>query len=949
VTAAPRRFALLAYLAVEAPGTLQRRDTLAALFWPESPQEAARHSLRTLLHLLRKTLPGVIVTRGHEEVGVDAARLYCDAVELERAAAAGRHEEALELYRGEFLAGFHLRDAPEFAAWADGVRARLAERAVEAASRLARGAPGEAAAVAWARRAVELSRGGEPQVRLLMEALSAAGDAAGALREYEALARTLREEYGVRPSPETEAQLQWLLETGAADADAGEGERPARRAHNLPSPATPLVGREREADAAAARLAESRLVTILGPGGVGKSRLAVEVAWRRVEAYRDGAWFVPLAGLSAGEHLPGAIGAALRVPAALGTPARPRLLDYLREKEMLLVLDSFEHLAAEGRFATELLEAAPGVRLLVTSRERLGLPAETLVELWGMEVPDDDGADERWRDAEAVRLFAQAARRFDPAFTVADEDLPGVARICRFAGGFPLGIELAAAWVRLLSTREIAAALDEGSEPTATGRAVPVRQRSLRAAFEHSWGLLSARERAVLALLSVFRGSFGLAAGTAVAAATLPNLTELADRSLLRRAGPAYFEVPEVLRRYAEEKLREHPAEHARAVKRQTIYHLGLLADAEAELASIDEHVAAARLQPEIDHVRAAWKRAAADRAHALLADAARGYFLFLDLLGWCEEGYAAFAEAADALAGEPATAAAARECELYLGVFALRLGYLAEAEARLSRVLADFERLGEEARAAFAGHRLGTTLLELGRVDEAQERYERSMRRYRALGDHRAAANSLTHLGNIAYSQDRLDDARRLHEEGIAIQRRIGDRRLLALSLNNLGGVLTAQGRLDEAERRYHEGLRLAASTRDPGSSVRLLHNLAYIGRAVGDLSAAAAFAERSLELSRRMGFRLVQAATLVLLGGITQDAGDHAGAEERYRAGMALLDGSGAAPLLLDAAVSLAELERARGNVEKARVLAAEALESPAVEPQVRARAASLIQSLA
>jgi tetratricopeptide (TPR) repeat protein len=532
---------------------------------------------------------------------------------------------------------------------------------------------------------------------------------------------------------------------------------------------------------------------------------------------------------------------------------------------------------------------------------------------------------------------------------VADEDLPGVARICRFAGGFPLGIELAAAWVRLLSTREIAAALDEGSEPTATGRAVPVRQRSLRAAFEHSWGLLSGRERAVLSLLSIFRGSFGLAAGSAVGAATLPDLTELADRSLLRRAGPAYFEVPEVLRRYAEEKLREHPAEHARAVKRQTVYHLGLLADAEAGLASIDEHVAAARLQPEIDHIRAAWKRAAADRAHALLADAARGYFLFLDLLGWCEEGYAAFAEAADALAGDPAAVAAARECELYRGVFALRLGHLAEAEARLSRVLADFERLGEEARAAFAGHRLGTTLLELGRVDEAQEMYERSMRRYRALGDHRAAANSLTHLGNIAYNQGRLDDARRLHEEGIAIQRRIGDRRLLALSLNNLGSVLTVQGRHEEAERRYHEGLRLAASTRDPGSSVRLLHNLAYIGRAVGDLSAAAAFAERSLELSRRMGFRLVQAATLVLLGGITQDAGDHAGAEERYRAAMALLDGSGAAPLLLDATVSLAELEQARGNVEKARVLAAEALESPAVQPEARARAASLIQSLA
>jgi predicted ATPase/Tfp pilus assembly protein PilF len=692
----------------------------------------------------------------------------------------------------------------------------------------------------------------------------------------------------------------------------------------------------------AARLGESRLVTILGPGGVGKTRLALEVA-RSTTAYRDGVWFVPLSGLSSGEHLASAIGAALRIPPAPGTSTRSRLLDYLAEKEMLLVLDNFEHLVEEGPFISEMLEAAANVQLLVTSRERLGLPAEALVELWGMEVPEDDT--DAWRDAEAVQLFVQAARRIEPAFAISREDLPDVAGICRFAGGFPLGIELAAAWIRLLSTRELAAELATGSEPTATVGSLPGRQRSLRAAFEYSWVLLPDRERAVLAQLSIFRGHFRSKAAAAVAHATLPVLSLLADRSLVRRVEPGLFEVPEVIRRYAEENLRADPSEHDRAAERHAAYYLDLLAGSEAGLASIEERAAAARLQPEIDQVRTAWAYAVRVRGSEWIADAARAYFLFLDLLGWCEEGYAAFREATHAFAGEPGCASAERECELFLGVFSLRLAHLPEAEARLSKTLAEFERAGEQGRAAFAAHRLGTTWWQAGRLDDARTMYERSLRQYREMEDERAVANSISHLGIIAYHQGLYDEARAFFAEAIEIQRALGDRRLLSMSLNNFGCALVDAGLSDEGEKRFLEALHLAAGAGDLVNSVLPLHNLGRIAFACGDLSGAAAFAERSLELSRPLGLRLMQALTLIFLGDISMARHEHADADRHYQTAVTLISGSGAIPLLLEAKLAIAELEQARGNVGKAKALAAEALDDPMAAPPLKARASSLL----
>jgi len=951
VVSAPRRIAMLTYLAIQAQRALERRDTLVALFWPESSQDAARHSLRSMLHTLRRTLPGVVVTRGDEEVGIEPGLVCCDLVEFEGALAVGRHADALDLYTGEFLAGFHLRGAAGFNQWAESIRARVRERAVEAVSYLARAAldGGDSAALGRARQAVELSGGREPQVRLLLEALALSGDATEALREYEALSRRLREDYGVQPSAETEALVHLFRR---ADADSttpgtGAGRGAGGRYHNLPTPATPFVGREREIAAAQARLGESRLVTILGPGGVGKTRLALEVSRQSVDTYRDGVWFVPLGGVPSGEHLASAIGACLRIPAAPATSTRSRLLDYLAEKEMLLVLDSFEHLTSEGCFISEILEAAPDARLLVTSRERLGVSAETLVELWGMEVPEGD-PDHAWREAEAVRLFAQAARRIEPSFAITGEDLPDLARICRFAGGFPLGIELAAAWTRLLTARQIAAELEAGSEPSATAGGLPERQRSLRAAFEYSWRLIPEREQTVLARLSIFRGQFRTPAAAAVAGATLPVLSLLADRSLVRRAEPGSFEVPEVLRRYAEEKLRVDASEHDRTVERHAAYYLGLLTNAEPVLASIEERAAATRLQPEIDQIRSAWVHALRTGASGLIEASARAYFLFLDLLCWCEEGLAAFGEAARAFAGKPGCAGAARACELYLGVFLLRVARLPEAEARLSGVLVEFERAGDRERAAFAAHRLGTTLCEAGRPDDSRKMFERSVRLYRELGDPRAMASSIMHLGMVAYRQGLYDESRGFFDEAISIQRGLDDRRLLSLSLNNLGCVVVEAGDADAGVRCFHEGLRLAAAVGDSFSAVWLLHNLGRMAQRDGDLSGASAFAERSLELGRRMGFRLVQAMAFILLGDISMARHENADAEKHLQSARACLAGSGAVPMLLEVKAAFAELENARGNVEKAKALAAEALLDPRAPAELKTRIRSLLAGI-
>ncbi len=339
------------------------------------------------------------------------------------------------------------------------------------------------------------------------------------------------------------------------------GER-AWRPRPLPAPATPFLGRELELAQIAERLADPscRLLTLLGPGGIGKTRLALQVAAGHQPVFADGVAYVSLAGVETGERaesdLASALAGALNAPFRDSEDAQAQLTAVLRPLELLLVVDNFEHLAGEAGLLADLLMEAPRCKLLVTSRQQLDLVEEWIYELQGLPLPT--GAD--GEESSAVVLFERSARRSSHAFALDESSRGAVVQICRLVSGMPLAIELAAGWVRLLSCAEIAVEVARSLDVLAAGqRNLPERHRSMRAVFEYSWRLLSQGEQTVLAALSVFAGGFGRDAAQAVAQAGLPMPMALASKSLVQRMDAGRYMLHELVRQYAQEQLTNSP------------------------------------------------------------------------------------------------------------------------------------------------------------------------------------------------------------------------------------------------------------------------------------------------------------------------------------------------------------------------------------------------------
>ncbi|MEP7358979.1 MAG: LuxR C-terminal-related transcriptional regulator, partial [Anaerolineales bacterium] len=400
---------------------------------------------------------------------------------------------------------------------------------------------------------------------------------------------------------------------------------------NLPLQPTAFVGREQELAAIAELLANPacRLVTLVGPGGSGKTRLAIQAATQQRDAFSDGVVLVPLAPVGSPESLAGAISDALKVPLAGREDPQAALLGYLGAKQMLLVLDNCEHLLAGAGLFGEILRGAPRITLLATSRERLNLVGEWLFDVEGLPVPA------QWRAGEAegaAGLFMQSARRLRAGFAPSEADKAAVVRICQLVGGMPLAVELAAAWVRMLSCAEIAAEI-EGSLGilAAESRDVPLRQQSMQAIYDHSWKLLSLEEQQAFPRLSVFRSGFQREAAEQVAQAGLRLLSALVDKSLVRANPNGRYELHELARQYAAEKL-QAAGDAETAARRHLAYCVGLAERAAPELIGPHQAVWLVRLEAEHDNLRAAlaWSQAAAETEMGLRLAGAVWRFWFL-------------------------------------------------------------------------------------------------------------------------------------------------------------------------------------------------------------------------------------------------------------------------------------------------------------------------------
>jgi predicted ATPase/DNA-binding SARP family transcriptional activator len=883
----PRRVALLVGLALAGEAGFVRRDTLMGRLWPHSPQDRARHSLNQGVYSLRRSLGRqTVVSRGEEEIGLDADRLWCDARAFEIALVQGRDEEALELFRGELLPGFFVPDAPDFESWLEERRSTLRSAAAEAAWRLSGAAEADhpARAAAWARKAVALAGEDELGVRRLLRLLEQAGDRSGAVAAYEAFARRIRADPGVEPSPETRALIREIR------GPRPEPEPPPRAVGGSvlpplpPRPGTPLVGREEEMARLDTLLTDphSRLVTLVGPGGVGKTRLALELLHvDRGEHLRD-RWFVALAGVESPELVPAAVAQGLGLAPVEGNPAAA-VVRHLARAPGLLVLDNLDHLVESAPFVSSLLEGAPDLTLVATSREALRLRDEWVFPLEGLDpVGGENGSTEV---PGAVRLFAEAARRMTGSFDLEAEGRERVVGICRLVEGIPLAIELAASWSRAMSLDEIAREIEASrgflARPFRDG---PTRHRSLEATFERSWVLLGARLREVLARLSVFRGGFTREGAEAVAGASLDEVAALVDKSLVRCAPGGRWELLEVIREFAAEKLASDPAMEGTTRGRHALHFARFMEELEPGLAGPAKDDALARVAADMDNVRAAWKAAARRRLPEAFRAAAAPLFTVFDCWGWHREAEAAFAEALEGLeeAEDPLPPGVEAILLARRGAALLRLGRGKEGGPLLRRAL-ERAREGEAPReAAFILDRLSLVAYEAGEFPEAVKLQDQALALRRQLDDPRQVTTSLNNLGSLHYAMGEHDRAREFSEECLTLQRRLGDRTGEVISLQNLGHISMVKGRPDEAERWLLESLAAARHLRHGVLTARSLLALGTLANARGAPEEARRYLQPALARAMQVGAESLAAEAVLGTAWSFRHQGDHRQAVE-------------------------------------------------------------------
>jgi predicted ATPase/DNA-binding SARP family transcriptional activator/predicted negative regulator of RcsB-dependent stress response len=886
-----KALALLAYLALT--GQPHSRDALATLLWPELDQRGARGQLRRTLSLLNRTLGNPWLSVDRETVSwAPGSGAWIDVAVLhERLTGCAAHghpaqetcaqcvpllDEAVALYQDGFLAGFTLPDAPAFDEWQFFETEGLRDRVADALQRLARwhGGRGEhETAIPYARRRLALGPLHEPAHRELMVLYARSGQRAAALRQYAECERILGQELSLAPSPETTALYEAVragreLPSAAPAERAVPAEPASRRQHNLPAQLTPFVGRVRELEELARLLdpeADVRLVTVTGPGGMGKTRLALEAAAREVDRYADGVWFVPLAAVQTAEGITSATAQAVGASFLGGEPPDRQLLRYLRDKRVLLVLDNLEDLLEGAGLVIELLHAAPGVRVLVTSRVRLNVSGEQVYILGGMGYPDSP-APEAVRRSSATALFVQGARRAQAGFQLDEVDLPHVARICRLAQGMPLALLLAAAWVPALTLSEIATEMERGLEILAAEwRDEPERHHSVRAAFDATWGMLTEGERQAFARLSVFRGGFTRQAAQAVAGAGPRMLLALVHKSLLQRDVDGRYEIHELLRQYGADKLDEQPAERERALDLHAAYYTEFLVSKEMEL---DRSILGEPMH-EIDNIRAAWRRATAQGRRREIH---RSMILLFGLCqgpGLLREGEALFAAAVCALRAQ-ATELPVEDGQAALGLALTMQAHFAQYSsadraAELAREgLSLLRGLGARREVA-AGYTLAAMYARLGPA-ATRQLYEESLALSEELGCRLVIDNRIP-LAGLALERGDSKEAERYLGEALAAARRTDDRANIALALANLGNIAYERGEFAAARERYMESLALFQEVGIEWAVGRLHSLLGNTAMATGDPAAARAWHQRALASYQQIGVDW-QAGPVVLGG---------------------------------------------------------------------------------
>ncbi len=645
-------------------------------------------------------------------------------------------------------------------------------------------------------------------------------------------------------------------ELGLIGADKKAASHPQT---NLPAETTPFIGRLDALEGIRAWLESTRLLTLTGPGGIGKTRLALKLATDMADTFNDGSFFVSLAPIQTVEHMVQGIAEVLKAPLTTDEEPKYQLLRYLRHKQLLLVMDNYEHLLAGANIVNEILQAAPAVTILATSRERLYLQSEAVFNVEGMTLPDHEKPEEILK-YDAIQLFLQKAVKIRQSFVPSPAELKKIADICHMVQGMPLAIELAAAWLHILSLDEIAEELDKSIDMLAGEmRDMPERHRSIRAAFEHTWFLLKSSEQKIFMMLSVFRGGFTRDAAAQVAGATLPALSTLVNKSVLSyQPANGRFTMHELLRQYAQERLEMTPEAGPTTYEGHAVYYAELMASRWAYLREERQVQTLREIEADLENIRAAWQFhiAKADAAH--IAKYLNSFWLLYWVRGWNQAAVNLFAQgvsAIDALPENRENKVLRAKCQANQGFFLTWLGLVDQGYELAKASIKTLEPLHYTEGLVFAYHSLTLADYYLEYVTEEKETADKLLGIAETANDNWTLATALT-LSSLATLRIKdYAEARRLAEASLVISTQIGDMVLTTISTNTLGHLATAEGKNGAARGYFSRCLQTASKI---GFHWAIGNATKYLGQVAlldGELMEAESYFRQSLQIAYDLG----------------------------------------------------------------------------------------------
>ena len=894
--------ALLSYILVE-NGKSHRRDDLADFFWPDRSDTVARNNLRQALFGIRQAIgeagfEAIFDVTNDEikarlsdklwldlaayDVHVKAAENHNHNPEIPCAYCLQQLRDAVELVRGLFMEDISLEKNRKFHSWMLFRREQLIRQQcglLETLIRQYERVEDYSQAALYGLNQANLVKLDDAQNQRLMRVLAKAGRSGEALEWYESYHRKQFAGIETPPNAETTALAEEIRMGSFEQAVASASSV----VHNLPESLTPFYNREMEM-AQLAKLFNNpacRLINIVGLGGVGKTRLALQAARMKLRSFPDGVFFIPLETITSPDQLISVIGQVIGLVPGDHQDMRTMLLGYLRLKHVLLVLDNFEQLSDGKGILLEILQAAPFTRILLTSRERLDFQAETLVELGGLSYPEAESlealadiSDHQPHAFAALRLFLERASRINPgsvstrlldrilssgslAGRLSDDDLrelQAVARICKLVDGLPLGIELAASLARDYTFSEIAEEVRRNLDFLQTSmQDLPERQRTLRASFEHSWDLLPESEREVFIRLSIFPSSFSTASAQIVAGAALPWLRRLEHRSLVQRVSYRRYTLHPLLRQFARDKLRQF----SRRIEDQTIqahaeYFCAFLEERAQDIRSARQIEVIKEIDTEFENIHAAWSWAVEHKVISLLQGASFSLMYFLEVRSRWYEGEAYFQSAAASVEKmHPLPEIVLGGLLACQGWFSCRLSNFEQAETLLLRSLTLLENDNEGIARAFAHFGLGFLYVWMSRFKEAWFHLSTAEK----VSDAWVKAWASQALTEMVFESGQAGFSDQPFLKTLAQFEEIGEQRGIGRALNYLGNIALANGNHRQAAAYYERMLTTVEQVGDVWGAAAGYSKLGQLASAAGEHQRASLLQRRSLLMLQRIG----------------------------------------------------------------------------------------------